>query len=307
VLAPATGEGSAAWRAGAHPADPYYWRREADAYASGMLGDLPAGLRAPACYAVVDRAGSTALWLEDVGGGTEPSAWTDADYERIVHGLGRAQAAWASPHVLDASWLSRGWLRAYVDRHRDDAEFLHDPAALGRPALRRHLTDPVIAAGVRIDDERHALLDALGRLPRTVTHFDFSPSNVAVHGRDVVVIDWAFAGVDAVGFDPGTFAVDATLDFWLDPARLPDLVPRLADAYRAGLAEGGLELPAAVVRGALATAAVVKFGWILPALLRAEAEGRAQLNRRPMDEARPVWAAVVTWLAGEAELVSSAA
>ncbi len=41
-----------------------YWRREANAYQSGLLSDLPAGLVAPRCYGVDERPdGSVWLWL----------------------------------------------------------------------------------------------------------------------------------------------------------------------------------------------------------------------------------------------------
>ena len=44
-----------------------YCKREADAYQSGWLGDLPGGLAAPACYGVVEHLdGGVWVWLEEV-------------------------------------------------------------------------------------------------------------------------------------------------------------------------------------------------------------------------------------------------
>src|SRR3954453_4013008 len=44
-----------------------YWKREALAYESGMLGDLPGAITAARCYGIVMQTdGSIWLWLEDV-------------------------------------------------------------------------------------------------------------------------------------------------------------------------------------------------------------------------------------------------
>jgi hypothetical protein len=44
-----------------------FWRREADAYRSGVLAELPGDLAAPRCLAVTDQPdGSVRMWLEEV-------------------------------------------------------------------------------------------------------------------------------------------------------------------------------------------------------------------------------------------------
>ncbi len=44
-----------------------YYKREADAYQSGWLDDLPGGLAAPRCFGVVEHPDGTCwIWLEDV-------------------------------------------------------------------------------------------------------------------------------------------------------------------------------------------------------------------------------------------------
>jgi hypothetical protein len=87
--------------------DPYYWRREPLAYASGLLE--PFGV--PRVRASAERAdGSIALWLEDGG---DPPAWTPALLGDTARRLGRAQARAAT----DAPWLVRGFLRDYLALH----------------------------------------------------------------------------------------------------------------------------------------------------------------------------------------------
>jgi hypothetical protein len=55
----------------------------------------------------------------------------------------------------------------------------------------------------------------------------------------------------------------------------------------------GLRISIEVVELGLTASACVKYLWILPAMLRALADGREQLNRRPIADAFPVWAQIL--------------
>ena len=57
---------AAAWNPTAREIDhPIYWKREALAYASGLLDDLPGDIAAPRCFALEERADESCwLWLE---------------------------------------------------------------------------------------------------------------------------------------------------------------------------------------------------------------------------------------------------
>jgi hypothetical protein len=95
------------WLSRPEPGDPYYWRREPVAYASGAL----ARFGAPACIAAIDRDdGSVALWLEDGG---DPPVWTPALLGVAARRLGTAQAG-GPP---DEEWVARGFLRRYLELH----------------------------------------------------------------------------------------------------------------------------------------------------------------------------------------------
>jgi hypothetical protein len=101
------GDAGSRWPSSPDPLDPYYWRREALAYASGLLE--PFG--APVLRAEVARDdGSVALWLEAVAD-TEP--WTSERFARVARRVGRAQAGEAP---ADA-WLARHWLARYLHLH----------------------------------------------------------------------------------------------------------------------------------------------------------------------------------------------
>src|SRR5688572_23729246 len=74
------------------PARWRYWKREAEAYRSGLLADLPPGLHAPRCYAVDERPDAVWLWLEDMG--RPPERWTPALFARAAYDLGRLNGAY---------------------------------------------------------------------------------------------------------------------------------------------------------------------------------------------------------------------
>jgi len=55
------------WPSSRDPSDPMYWRREVDAYESGLLSSFAGGFRAAAPYgAFLQSDGSYNLWCEDV-------------------------------------------------------------------------------------------------------------------------------------------------------------------------------------------------------------------------------------------------
>jgi hypothetical protein len=207
------GDGSR-WPSSPDPAHPYYWRREPLAYASGLLE--PFG--APAVRAIVDRAdGSVALWLD-----AEPEVeeWLPSLVVQAAYRLGRAQ----SGPPPDAEWLSRGWLRAYLQLHGVE----HDPV--------------------------------LDELPQTLCHFDFHPGNL-VGSRGELVVDWAYAGVGPRGSDAGVLLADGIADR-VFPADWEALADGVFAAYVAGLREGGWRGAEDDVRYALFHGTATRLSWL---------------------------------------------
>jgi Phosphotransferase enzyme family len=301
VLAPSS-PGHAKWTAGADEAHWYYWRREAEAYASGLLGTLAGGLRAPDCALVADRPdGSVALWLEDLDG-APASAWPLDRYRLAARHLGAAQGEFAAGRPLPAdAWLSRAWLPAYLRQRDGDMPLLEDPGAWRHPALASWERRPAPAALVALRADQARFLHVLDRLPPTLAHLDLHPANMFEGGGGTTaVIDWAFVGVGALGEDAGNLVPDAVLDFHVPPDRIDDLHAAAVDGYEEGLRSAGWAGPSALVRLALAAAMAAKFAWIPPAILRAAVERRAHLNRRPIAEALPAWAATVDFLLARA-------
>ncbi|GAA2755736.1 hypothetical protein GCM10009872_10960 [Actinopolymorpha rutila] len=297
--------GRSVWRSDEDPAHPFHWRREADAFADGLLGSLPGDLRAPTCYGVVPGPGGTlAIWMEDVAG-REGSTWALPRYRLAAEHLGQVQGHLAREHlagdpVLDRPWLSRGWLRTYVERRAARGAAEADPAeprVWSAPLVRRLVPADRVPAFQALWADRHRLLDVVDGLPRTLCQLDFHPHNLFDVAGRTVVIDWAFAGVGALGEDLGNLVVDAVTDFHLPPSKLPELFETLVGGYADGLAAAGWSGPwpgsgePADVRRMIAAGAAAKYGWLAPAIPAVVAEGRTTLNGRPIEESAPLWVA----------------
>lgn len=303
VLAPAAG-GHEKWQAGPDEGHWYYWRREAEAYASGLLASFGGGLRAPACLLVAGRPdGSVAVWLEDVRG-DPASAWPIERYRLAARHLGEAQGEFVAGRPLpDDPWLSRGWLRSYLRQRDGDMHLLRDPDAWAAPALDPWTDRPDPARLVALRARQAEFLDVMETLPRTVAHLDLHPANMfgATRAGETTVIDWAFVGIGALGEDAGNLVPDAVLDFHVPPERLDDLYAAVADGYEAGLRHAGWDGPPGLVRRAMAASMAAKFAWIPPAILRTAVDGRAALNRRGFAAALPAWTATVDFLLARAD------
>ena len=160
-----------------------------------------------------------------------------------------------------ARWLSRRWLRAYLD-------------------LRLEVTGPRSA-------EREALLQALEAGPQTFCHLDYYPGNLFADGDETILVDWAYCGIGALGEDPGNFVPDAILDGFVPVEQADELERAVWDDYRAGLADAGWAGDERAVRFAFTATPWLKYEWLSPALasgtLDAEMEARWRGTRPLID------------------------
>ena len=83
-----------------------YWKREAEAYRSGLLRQLPGAVAAPLCYEVSYKPdGSAWIWMEDVkdeGG----FPWSMEQYGRVARRLGQFNGAYLAGKALPAEFLA---------------------------------------------------------------------------------------------------------------------------------------------------------------------------------------------------------
>lgn len=186
-------------RPGETAQSPYYWKREYEIYRAELLGDLPANtVRAPQIYAVEEHEAVCWIWMEDIR--DERERWSLADYAQVAEALGRFNGAWLDGRALPAAqWLSRSWHAAIVPALGEafaqlDTMMEHPLARICLPYAAK---DEIMA----IWRDREIFRRALAKLPRTFCHFDAFRRNVLKRGEDLVLIDWALAGIGAPGED----------------------------------------------------------------------------------------------------------
>lgn len=219
---------------------PAYWRREADAFASGVLDDLD-GIEAPACYGTDDRPDGVWLWLEHVAEVEE--RWGLARYVRAANDLGVFGGSYLDGRPLPhADWLTRGYLRWWVGRVSPvSTRVVSDPGTWDLPLVRLAFAASPAERVLELVHRAPRLLEALDALPPTVCHNDAWRRNlIAARAADgaerTVLIDWSYPGLGPPGADAGIMIVGT--HFWLlaDPAELPRFDREVFDAYVEGVA-----------------------------------------------------------------------
>jgi len=224
-------DGNPRWPAAPEPEHPYYWRREPCVYESRLLERVPS-VRAPLLRGLFERPdGSVALWLEAL---REPVRSMEG-YGRAARSLGRMQGALAAA-LPDERWLSRRWLRAYLD-------------------LRLEVAGPR-------SREREGALRALEAGPQTFCHLDFYPANLFCEVDETILVDWAYCGIGALGEDPGNFVPDTLLDGFAAAEEADELEAAVWDGYRAGLDDAGWPGDERDVRFAFCATAWLKYQWL---------------------------------------------
>jgi hypothetical protein len=227
------------------------WRQEVDLYLSDLGDRLPAGLRLPEVHGVVDLGDERLLLvLEDVH--VDHSPWNDERFARAARLLGRLHVRMTEATVLPGD-------------ERRPSELLHaiatsrlGPVALPSLAADATWRHPLLTGerGLRGDLAELArsvphLLDVVTALPQLQSHGDATPHNllVARNESDVfVVVDWAMAGLAAVGDDLGQLLIGLAHDDVLQADALSDLHSLLARSYVRGLAEEGYHVDEELVR-----------------------------------------------------------
>jgi hypothetical protein len=249
------------WQAGTEVAHRNYWKREWLAFDSGLLDSLPGHLRAPRTLLTTQPHDDECwIWMEDVKGRTGEGLHLD-DYPAIAHALGSTQGAFASGAVPlpDEPWLSRHWLRGWVDTcaqfveiSRDDDRW-DDPRLASLERLRPRVSD--------LWDRRAELLAIAEEPALTITHWDFWPANLAV-GEDIVAVDWSQIGLSGVGHDLDQLTLDTV---WMHVR--PDESVQLLDdlilpAYLDGLHESGFDVTAQQLHRWYSAAAALRYAWL---------------------------------------------
>lgn len=290
------------------PAQPFYWRREALAYQSGLLDDPAADFVAPRCLGVSERPEQQIwLWLEDVAlQAADP--WSLERFGVAARQLGRFQGAFLAGRTLPAlPWLNRRLIRAWTQDSASQIPRIAQPEVWDLPLLRP-FSASVAPAVLQLWAERDRWFDALEQLPRTLCHHDLWRKNLftrrAADGHEqTIAIDWELVGWGAPGEDLGNLLGVSLLNFDVVASSGPQLAELLLGGYLAGLDDAGWHGDADEIRFAFATAAVLRCifsttGWpvsiaLNPERFVAETEQRWQ---HPIEQIVEQWSATTTLL-----------
>ena len=88
-------------------------------------------MTAPRCFAVEEQGeAGTWLWLQELQDGTGP-AWTLEQYILAAHHLGQFNGAYLAGKrpLPEAPWITRNWLRQYVEHAAPMIEFMRQNPA----------------------------------------------------------------------------------------------------------------------------------------------------------------------------------
>lgn len=239
-----------------------YCRREAGAYRHLRSHAMPPGVSTPTCYGVYEHEHALFIWLEFTPDARE-DAWTPHDLTQAAHAFGLLNAAYATTHAVpEGVWLSRRWLRRYVEATSPHIEALLDPRQ--HPLLGNALPDDLMSDLLTFNAERHHWLGKIEALPQTFCHLDAHRANLAYvvgsEGRErLVARDWSFAGIGAIGQELGPMI--------FTNRRVTDIYMLVTTGYCAGLAEGGWQGDDRCVWWCGALSAALTYGLAMVGLL----------------------------------------
>ncbi len=157
-----------------------YWRRELLAYSSDIL-PAGSGLVAPRCFGINEND----LYLEDITGQKE-----------VIDRAAKHLADWQSRTIIpNLPWLTQDQLGQRIQVSN----------------LDWHKVE-VDQRVVTLWNRRDKLLRRLAKLPRVISHGDYSLGNLIARGHETVALDWGTLGIAPVGSDLAHLALSALAD-----------------------------------------------------------------------------------------------
>lgn len=251
-------------------AHPVYWKREALAFQSDLLDDLP-GVSAPRCFAIQEKEGGIVwLWLEDVRD-AYPTGWTLEQYAHAAERLGRFNGAYLVDHPMpDYPWLIRsGSPKGMVEHNSWIRDVIADPLTWQHPLVRSVFPIPVRERLLRLWEHRELLLSPLDRVSQTFCHLDAWRKNMfAQPGGRLVLIDWAFPGKGPIGSDAGDLFGESFAVGEIAGVEPHEFEQAIFEGYIEGLRNAGWHVDVREVRFAFAAYCAVKHGFSMLFWLR---------------------------------------
>ncbi len=224
-------------RAGETEDSPYYWKREFEFYRSGMLADMPRdSFVPPRIFALEEHDDACWIWMEDIA--DSKGAWSLEDFADVAERLGRFNGAWLAGAPQPApAWLSQSWHASLLPGLADRLNRLDE--ALAHPLARLTLPLDAKAEIESIWRDRKRFATALSSLPQTLCHYDAFRRNVLFRGDDAVLLDWALAGIGAIGEDLVSLVAVSLHYEGYTPEYASDLDDLAFASYMLGLRQSG--------------------------------------------------------------------
>lgn len=221
-----------------------YWRREASAYESELLADLPGGLSAPRFLGLEERSDGTLwLWLESVSNEDDP-IWPIPRYGLAARHLAQFNARYLvdRPVPRGAPWLARQWLRSWVNAAEPAVELFR--AVRDEPLVSRAYPSEVATGILRLWEEKERWLTLLESLPQTLCHQDAFRRNlmsrIAPNSTlQTVAFDWTFMGFAPLGAELAPLVVASTVLDEVNPLSFEELEEVCLAEYQSGLEDAG--------------------------------------------------------------------
>ncbi len=285
-----------------------YWKREALAYQSGILGDLGPNLRAPRCFEVVEQPdGSVWLWLEDMAESGQ-ATWSVSRYGLAARHFGQWQGRSLSASSLPAaSWLRTGWLHSWAAHFEFLKDYILHSDFWEHPLVRAAFPIPVTDRLLALWAERKTWMDILDRMPLTVCHFDtWRPNLLATidpDGQDhTVALDWQCMGLGPAG-EVGNLLLTALMTLEVSASEAKALDSAIWEGYLQGLRHAGWAGNPRHVRFCYTAYPALRWGLVFPMLMilpyvlneekRAEAEAKYEQS---IEELLHQWAGALYFL-----------
>jgi len=245
-----------------NPAAWNYWKREALAFESRALEQLPGGVVAPRCWGVTQlEVGAVAIWLEELRD-DGPSSWSLADYGQAARHFGCFNAAYLrGERPLDHSWYSHDWMKGRVEACATPVALLLEHR--DNPWIQRMHPPDVLERILRVWEEREWFYRVIAGLPQTFCHQDAFRRNLFRRGHaheETVAIDWAGAGIAPIGAEMVPLVVTTVGMHEFEVERWRELEGAALAGYLQGLNEGGWKGDPRLPRLGYAASVILRFG-----------------------------------------------
>ena len=220
------------------------WKCEALLYASGLVDEIPGGLRAVRCYGQEQIADNEIwLWLEDASE-TEDIPWPLERHALAAYHLGQFNGSQLAVQALPTEeFLSREFDRKYFIRDGHTIAPLLE--ALDQADMRRILTDDVLEAIHWLWGARETVISHMyDRLPQCFGHLDTARVNLfsgrrADGSTETIAIDWARSGIGPVGEELRSMLAINLIMRVVDIEQGAEYERAIFEAYIEGLADSG--------------------------------------------------------------------